>query len=117
MLQAFDLLARLPFLPLRPRDKIHIVPADYVGKAIVTIHQKEQAAHSIYHLSAGVGAQTYQKRTDSPAEGGVWGRPVYVPSFGRPFFATGNWLGDRGGAGGDGGGMSEDFWPYFRWNK
>src|ERR1700752_1973265 len=53
MVQAFDFLARLPVLPLRPHDKIDIVPTDYVGKAIVTIHQKEQPAHGIYHLSAG----------------------------------------------------------------
>src|ERR1700719_2991730 len=59
MVQAFDLLARLPVLPLRPHDKIDIVPADYVGKAIVTIHQKERPAHSVYHLSAGGGSQTY----------------------------------------------------------
>src|ERR1700738_1707070 len=87
MVQAFDLLARLPVLPLRPRDKIDIVPADYVGKAIVTIHQKEQAAHGIYHLSAGTASQTYQELTDSLAEAGGWRRPAYVPSFGSPFFA------------------------------
>src|SRR6266850_7929524 len=59
MVQAFDLLARLPVLPLRPNDKIDIVPADYVGRAIVTIHQKAQPAHGIYHLSSGTGSQTY----------------------------------------------------------
>jgi thioester reductase-like protein len=59
MVQAFDLLARLPVLPLRPQDKIDIVPADYVGKAIVAIHQKEQPVHGIYHLSAGTGSPTY----------------------------------------------------------
>src|ERR1700730_17812811 len=116
MVQAFDLLSRLPVLPLRPRDKIDIVPADYVGKAIVTIHQKEQAAHSIYHLSAGVGSQTYQKLTDSLAEAGGWRRPVYVPSFGRPFSATVNWLANRGGAVGYGAPLMKVFRPYLDWN-
>src|ERR1700682_6367919 len=116
MVQAFDLLARLPVLPLRPRDKIDIVPADYVGKAIVTIHQKQQAAHGIYHLSAGVGSQTYQELTDSLAKIGDWRRPVYIPSFGRPFSATVNWLANRGGAVGYGASLMKVFWPYLEWN-
>ncbi len=116
MVQAFDLLARLPVLPLRPHDKIDIVPADYVGKAIVTIHQKEQAAHGIYHLSSGVSSQTYMELTDSLAEAGGWRRPVYVPSFGRPFSATVNWLANRGGAVGHGASLMKVFWPYLDWN-
>jgi len=42
MVQAFHVLAQIPVLPLRPEDKIDIVPANYVGKAIVTIHQKKR---------------------------------------------------------------------------
>src|SRR5204863_1961340 len=51
MVQAFDVLARFPVLPLRPNDRIDIVPADYVGRAIVTIHQKKAPEHGINHLS------------------------------------------------------------------
>src|SRR5258708_19617923 len=116
MVEALDLVAGLRVLPLRPRDKIDIVTAGYVGKAIVTIDQKEQAAHSIYHLSAGVGSQTYQELTDSLAEAGGWRRPVYVPSFGRPFSATVNWLANRGGAVGYGAVLMEVFLPYLDWN-
>ena len=116
MVQAFDLLARMPVLPLRPHDKIDIVPANYVGKAIVTIHQKERAAHAIYHLSAGVGSQTYRELTDSLAEAGGWRRQVYAPSFGRPFSATVNWLAKRGGAVGHGASLMKVFWPYLDWN-
>jgi len=116
MVQAFDLLARLPVLPLRPSDKIDIVPADYVGKAIVTIHQKERISHGIYHLSAGVDSQTYRELTDSLAEAGGWRRPVYAPSFGRPFSATVNWLAKRGGAVGHGASLMKVFWPYLDWN-
>src|ERR1700676_1310707 len=67
MVQAFDLLSRLPVLPLRPRDRIDIVPANYVGKAIVRIHQKEEPLHGIYHLSSGEGSQTYEELTDALA--------------------------------------------------
>src|SRR5579864_8000857 len=116
MVQAFDLLARLPVLPLRPHDKIDIVPANYVGKAIVTIHQKEQAAHGIYHLSAGVSSQTYQELTDSLAKAGAWRRPIYVPSLGRPFSGTVNWVANRGGAAGYGASLMKVFWPYLDWN-
>src|SRR5246127_1557037 len=98
MVRAFDLLARLPVLPLRPHDKIDIVPADYVGKAIVTIHQKERPAHGVYHLSAGVGSQTYQELTDSLAKAGGWRRPINSPGLGQPFSATVNWLANRGGS-------------------
>jgi thioester reductase-like protein len=116
MVQAFDLLARLPVLPLRPQDKIDIVPADYVGKAIVTIHQEERAAHGVYHLSAGVGSQTYRELTDSLAEASGWRRPAYAPSFGRPFSATVNWLAKRAGAVGHGASLLKVFWPYLDWN-
>ena len=116
MVQAFDLLARLPVLPLRPDDKIDIVPADYVGKAIVTIHQKVQPVHGIYHLSAGTASQTYRDLTHSLAETGGWRRPMYVPSFGRPFSAMVNWLANRGGAVGYGASLMKVFWPYLDWN-
>jgi fengycin family lipopeptide synthetase D len=116
MVQAFDLLARLPVLPLRPHDRIDIVPADYVGKAIVTIHQKEQPANSIYHLSSGVGSETYKELTDSLARASGWRHPFYAPSLGRPFSATVNWLANRGGAVGYGASLMKVFWPYLDWN-
>jgi thioester reductase-like protein len=116
MVQAFDLLARLPVLPLRPHDKIDIVPANYVGKAIVTIHQKERPAHGIYHLSAGVASQTYRELTDRLAEVGGWRRPVFLPWLGRPFSGTVNWLANRGGAVGYGASLIKVFWPYLDWN-
>src|SRR5467141_4779662 len=50
MVQAFDTLARFPVLPLRPNDKIDIVPANYVGAAIPKIHQMEKPNYGIYHL-------------------------------------------------------------------
>src|SRR5438093_10592397 len=67
IVQAFHVLAQMPVLPLRPQDKIDIVPANYVGKAIVTMHQKEAPAYGIYHLSSGTGSQTYRELTDAIA--------------------------------------------------
>src|SRR5256885_1548863 len=116
MVQAFDVLARLPILPLRPGDKIDIVPANYVGKAIVTIHQKEQPAHGIYHLSSGEGSQTYHELTDALATAGAWRRPMFLPFLGRPFSGSVNWLANRGGAIGHGASLLKVFWPYLDWN-
>jgi thioester reductase-like protein len=116
MIQAFDVLARFPLLPLRPGDKIDIVPANYVGKAIVTIHQKEQPAYGIYHLSSGTGSQTYRELTDALAAAGGWSRPVYWPGLGGPFSSTVNWLAKRGGAVGYGASLLKVFWPYLDWN-
>jgi len=116
MVQAFDLLSRLPVLPLRPRDRIDIVPANYVGKAIVTIHQKEEPLHGIYHLSSGEGSQTYQELTDALAAQGGGRRPAYWPVFGKPFSGTANWLSNRSGAVGYGASLLKVFWPYLDWN-
>jgi thioester reductase-like protein len=116
MVQAFDVLARFPVLPLRPNDKIDIVPANYVGKAIVAIHQKPEPAHGIYHLSSGEGSQTYRELTDALASAGGWHRPKYVPSFGKPFSATIDRLSHRSGALGHGASLLRVFWPYLDWN-
>jgi len=116
MVQAFHVLAKLPVLPLRPHDRIDIVPANYVGKAIVTIHQKEPAAHGIYHLSSGTGSQTYMELTEAIAKVGGMNRPLFWPWMGRPFSSTVNWAAGRGGAVGHGASLLKVFWPYLDWN-
>jgi thioester reductase-like protein len=116
MVQAFDTLARFPVLPLRPNDKIDIVPANYVGGAIVKIHQMEKPNYGIYHLSSGTGAQTYKELTDALAEIGGWSKPSYQPWLGGPFSKTVNWLAFKGGAVGYGASLLKVFWPYLDWN-
>ncbi|MGB8473660.1 MAG: SDR family oxidoreductase [Candidatus Acidiferrum sp.] len=116
MVQAFDVLVRLPVLPLRSGDKIDIVPANYVSKAIVAIHQKPEPAHGIYHLSSGTGSQTYKELTDALAEAGGWRRPAYWPWMGRPFSGTVNWLAERKGGVAHGASLLKVFWPYLDWN-
>jgi thioester reductase-like protein len=116
MVQAFDMLAKLPVLPLRPDDKIDIVPANYVGAAIVKIHQIEKPAYGIYHLSSGQGSETYRELTDALASQSGWRRPNYQPWLGGPFSRTVNWLALRGGALGNGASLLKVFWPYLDWN-
>jgi thioester reductase-like protein len=116
MVRAFDVLARLPVLPLRPDDRIDIVPANYVAKAVVTIHQKPEPAYGIYHLSSGEGSQTYREITTALAAAGGWHRPSYVPSLGRPFSATVDRLAHGSGPVGRGASLLKVFWPYLDWN-
>jgi len=116
MVQAFDMLARFPVLPLRPDDKIDIIPADYVGAAIVKIHQMEKPGYGIYHLSSGTGSQTYKEITDTLAKLGGWGKPIYQQWLGSPFSKTVNWLAFRGGPVGYGASLLKVFWPYLDWN-
>jgi thioester reductase-like protein len=116
MVQAFHVLAQMPVLPLRPDDRIDIVPANYVGQAIVKIHQKDDPAHGIYHLSSGTGSQTYLELTDALAKAGGMMRPVFSPMLGWPFSHTVNWVANRGGALGHGASLLKVFWPYLDWN-
>src|SRR5207249_9245249 len=116
MVQALHVLAQMPVLPLRPHNRIDIVPANYIGKAIVTIHQKEAPAHDIYHLSSGTGSQTYQELTDAISQAGGMMRPMYLPSLGGPFSSTVNWVANRSGAAGYGASLLKVFWPYLDWN-
>jgi long-chain acyl-CoA synthetase len=116
MVRAFHVLARMPVLPLRPHDRIDIVPANYVGKAIVTIHQKDTPAHSIYHLSSGTGSQTYAELTEAIAQAGGMRRPLFWPWLGKPFSSAVSWAADRGGTLGHVASLLKVFWPYLDWN-
>jgi long-chain acyl-CoA synthetase len=116
MVQAFDILSRFPVLPLRPHDKIDIVPANYVGSAIVAIHQKDAPAHGIYHLSSGAGSQTYRELTDALSAAGASRSPLYVPALGGMFAGTVDWLAQRRGQVGYAASLLKVFWPYLNWN-
>ena len=115
MVQAFSVLASLPVLPLRPADRIDIVPADYVSKAIVSIHQKDAPAYPRYHLSSGTGSETYRELTDALARAGG-SRPTYLPALGGPFSGTMNWLSHKKNNLGRGASLLKVFWPYLVWN-
>jgi thioester reductase-like protein len=85
MVRAFALLARLPLLPFRPDWRLDIVPADYVGRAIVTLHQRAKVEHERYHLSSGAGSLSYARIIEQLA---LHGRPLrsrFVPGANRGF--------------------------------
>ncbi len=117
MVRAFVFLAGLPVLPLRARDKVDIVPVDFVADAIATLHQKEKPAHDVYHLSSGAGSQTYEELTNALADAQRTTRPVYAPALEPPFTwvveRLSNW---RGSSIGYSASLLKVFLPYLVWN-
>jgi len=116
MVKAFVFLAGLPVLPFRPNDKIDIVNVDFVAEAISTLHQKDHPEHDTYHLSSGVGSQTFQEITKALAAAQNKRAPVFVPVAERPFAGSVNFLASRAGAIGKGASLMKVFMPYLVWN-
>jgi thioester reductase-like protein len=116
MVRAFVFLASLPVLPLRPDDRIDIVPVDYVAEAIATLHQKEHPLFDTYHLSSGTGSETCRQITDALANSSGRGKPLYAPSLARPFSSTVNMLANRQGNVGRSASLLKVFLPYIYWN-
>jgi len=81
MVRAFCTIADLPVIPFSGDVRLDIVPADYVGGAIASIHMDEDAEHDIYHLSSGRNSQTAREiaAAITAARGGR--TPTFVPSL------------------------------------
>jgi nucleoside-diphosphate-sugar epimerase len=116
MVKAFVFLAGLPVLPFRSTDKIDIVNVDFVAEAISTLHQKEHPEHEIYHLSSGVGSQTFREITRALAAAQNKRAPIFVPVAERPFAGSVDFLSNRKGAIAKGASLMKVFMPYLTWN-
>jgi thioester reductase-like protein len=116
MVKAFVFLAGLPVLPFRPNDKIDIVNVDFVAEAIATLHQKERPEYDTYHLSSGVGSQTFREITRALAAAQNKRAPVFVPVVEKPFAGSVNFLANRSGAVGKSASLMKVFMPYLVWN-
>ena len=116
MVKAFVFLAGLKALPFRPKDKIDIVNVDFVAEAIATLHQKENPLHDTYHLSSGMGSQTFKEVTEALAAAQGKCPPVFVPFMEKPFSQTVNALANRKGPVGHGAALLKVFMPYLVWN-
>jgi thioester reductase-like protein len=68
MVRAFCFFADLPLIPLRPDDRLDIVNADWVSRAIAKLHLKDKPAHEIYHLSSGTASQTCRQVANGMTE-------------------------------------------------
>jgi thioester reductase-like protein len=116
MVRAFVFLAGLPALPFRSTDQIDIVPVDFVADAIAALHQKENPAHEIYHLSSGVQSESFQQLTEALSKAQGKRAPIFVPSLERPSSAMVDALAGRGGKIGGIATLLKVFLPYLVWN-
>jgi thioester reductase-like protein len=88
MVRAFAMLAQLRVLPFKPDDRLDIVPADYVSKAIVHIHQAERPRHSSYNLSSGTSSLTFRQIVSALEEQGHPVRHHFAPWLNKGFTRT-----------------------------
>jgi nucleoside-diphosphate-sugar epimerase len=116
MVKAFVFLAGLPVLPFRSTDKIDIVNVDFVADAVATLHQKERPEFDTYHLSSGIGSQTFREITQALAAAQNKRAPVFVPVAEKPFAGSVNFLANRKGAMGKSASLMKVFMPYLVWN-
>lgn len=84
MVRAFVYLASLPVVPLSADWRMDIVPANYVGEAIVTIHQKDKPRYGTYNLSSGRGSETYGTIVKELSKHERM-KPRFVPSIANSF--------------------------------
>lgn len=118
MVRSFVFLAGLPLLPFRPTDQIDIVNVDFVAESIVTIHQKDNPLHDIYHLASGTASQTFRELTDALANSQNKKPPLFLPSFEKPFTTLNNWIANnfRGNSISAGATLLKVFLPYITFN-
>src|SRR5580692_2774287 len=116
MVRAFVFLAGRPVLPVRPADRIDIVPVDYVAESIVALHQKSNPSHEIYHLSSGTGSETFSRLTHALAESAGKMEPLYWPGLEGSFSAVVNLLSNSRGPIGRNASLLKVFMPYLVWD-
>jgi thioester reductase-like protein len=116
MVRAFVFLAGLPVLPFRSADRIDIVPVDYVAESVVTLHQKPNPGHEIYHLSSGTRSETFGQLTRALAESAGKMQPLFWPALERNFSSVVNWLSNSRGPAGRSASLLKVFMPYLVWD-
>lgn len=84
MVRATALMADMPVVPLSPTDRLDIVPADWVGRALAKVHLKPDPAYDTYHLSAGRRSPT-ARDIGRALEQGIGRRPRFVRALEKPF--------------------------------
>lgn len=118
MVRAFAFLARLPFLPFKSLVRADIVPADYVSRAVVQIHQCDKPRYDAYNLSSGTESLNYREIVKALAAAGHHRRPWFMPWMEWPFTKVINMLADTPRSWGIAGAASlmKVFMPYLVFN-
>jgi len=79
-------LAQMRVVPLSRSTRVDIVPGDWVGKGVATLHAAAALPHDVFHLSAGLGSPTVGSVADALATDGH--RLRFAPQVGGGF----HWL-------------------------
>ena len=116
MVRAFVFLAGLPVLPLRSKDRVDIVNADFVADAIATLHVKEKTQFDTYHLSSGRESQTFRQLTESLAAAQDKRGPIFLPFLQTPFTSSVNAFSNRKSSIGRSAALMKVFMPYLTFN-
>lgn len=117
MVRATCLMADMPAVPLAPSDRLDIVPADWVGRALAITHLKQDPAHTLYHLASGRNSPT-AKDIGEALQRGIGRRPRFVRKLEKPFdlvFRALNRL-PRGNAVQATGALMKVFMPYITYD-
>jgi thioester reductase-like protein len=89
MVRAFCTLTDLPLVPFDPSARLDIVNADWVGRAVATLHMADSPRHDIYHLSSGTASRTIGEVARAVASA-TNKRPRFVAGLEKPFDALVN---------------------------
>jgi len=71
MVRTFCVIADLPVIPLCSEIRLDIINADYVGRAVATIHMKDDHLYDAYNLSSGLASKTTQDIARAMVAGGA----------------------------------------------
>lgn len=91
MLRALIFLAKMKVIPLKPTDRVDIVPANYVSAGIVKVHTAARAEHHAYNTSSGTGSPTVDQLCQYLTQNGM-GPYIFAPYLGEPFGKIANAL-------------------------
>lgn len=85
MVRAFCVLVDLPVVPFSGHVRQDIVNADWVGRAIATIHMKAEPRWQIYHLASGNASQRAIEIAEAIHANSGRRVPIFSPVLENPF--------------------------------
>lgn len=88
MVRAFCFFVDLPAVPMSASTRQDIVNADFVGKAIASLHLKTAPEHEIYHLSSGLASPTSEAIAKAMLKSAKRRGPVFLTPMEKPFAAV-----------------------------
>lgn len=95
MIRAVCVLADMPVVPFSGEVRDDIVNADYVGRAIATVHMKPKPKYDCYNLSSGTKSPRARQIAEAIHAGTDRRRPVWSPRLEGSFGTLMNGLAGR----------------------